>query len=413
MRSDWRQSNLGEFVRLQRGHDLTSLEQRPGNVPVMGSAGPNGTHDVARATGPGVVIGRSGASIGRVHFSSSDYWPHNTCLYVTDFCGNNPRFAYYLLSTLDLAKYNSGSAQPSLNRNFIYSMPVEIPGRREQDEIVEVLQTIDDRIDLLRQTNATLEAIAQALFKSWFVDFDPVRAKAEGRVPEGMDAETAALFPSEFEESELGAIPKGWSVRPFSHTVDIIGGGTPKTSIPDYWGGEIPWFSVVDAPAAGQVFALVTEKTITQSGLYNSSTKILPKWTTIISARGTVGKLALTGAEMAMNQSCYGLKSKVGRGETVTYLAAQRLVDRLKHLAHGGVFDTITRDTLGSVDVCDPPSEVINLFDSLTHTFFERILANAMELRLLIDLRDSLLPRLISGRLHVTAAMESVEDALK
>src|SRR5665811_1288057 len=120
MSSEWAARTLGGFVRLQRGHDLTASEQRPGAVPVMGSAGPNGTHCEAKAPGPGVVIGRSGASMGRVHLSDVAYWPHNTCLYVTDFLGNNPRFAYYLLQTLDLAAYNSGSAQPSLNRNLIY-----------------------------------------------------------------------------------------------------------------------------------------------------------------------------------------------------------------------------------------------------------------------------------------------------
>ena len=115
MAGEWRDTTLGEFVTLQRGHDLTASDQRVGSVPVMGSAGPNGTHSEALAPGPGVVIGRSGASVGRVHYSEADYWPHNTCLYVTDFLGNSPQFAYYLLQTLALARYNSGSAQPSLN----------------------------------------------------------------------------------------------------------------------------------------------------------------------------------------------------------------------------------------------------------------------------------------------------------
>ena len=210
MSFEWASRSLGEFVRLQRGHDLTAAEQKVGSVPVMGSAGPNGTHSEALAKGPGLVIGRSGASIGRLHFSEVDYWPHNTCLYVTDFLGSNPRFAYYLLQTLNLAGYNSGSAQPSLNRNFIYSIRIQVPARREQDEIVDVLNSLDCRIAILRDTNATLEAIAQALFKSWFVDFDPVRAKQQGLAPAGMDEATAALFPDSFEESALGLVPKGW-----------------------------------------------------------------------------------------------------------------------------------------------------------------------------------------------------------
>ncbi|MBN8488271.1 MAG: restriction endonuclease subunit S [Burkholderiales bacterium] len=225
MSSEWVERTLGEFVRLQRGHDLTAAEQRSGAVPVMGSAGANGTHDQALAKGPGVVIGRSGASIGRVHFAEVDYWPHNTCLYVTDFLGNNERFAYYLLQTLNLAALNSGSAQPSLNRNFVYSIRLRVPGRREQDSIVEVLNALDDRIALLRETNATLEAVAQALFKSWFVDFDPVRAKSQGLAPAGMDEATAALFPDAFEESALGPVPRGWRILRVEDLAERIGMG--------------------------------------------------------------------------------------------------------------------------------------------------------------------------------------------
>lgn len=412
MRSDWRECTLGDFVRLQRGHDLTANEQRPGCVPVMGSAGPNGTHSEARAKGPGLVVGRSGASIGRVHYSAVDFWPHNTCLYVTDFLGNSPRFAYYLLQTLDLAGYNSGSAQPSLNRNYVYGMKMRVPGRDEQDRIVEVLQALDDRIDLLRQTNATLESIAQALFKSWFIDFDPVRAKAEGREPEGMDAATAALFPAEFEESALGLIPKGWTVTPFSETVNVLGGGTPKTTVAEYWNGDIPWFSVVDAPAEGQVFTLSTEKSVTLAGVENSSTRVLPAWTTIISARGTVGKLAMVARPMAMNQSCYGLATRQPGAEAVVYLSAQRLVHDLKRLAHGGVFDTITRDTLASVHVVRASSEATTAFSSLVRPIFEQIQAGVSKMATLGEIRDALLPRLISGKLRLPEAQAELEETL-
>src|SRR5699024_5538162 len=149
--------------------------------------------------------------------------------------------------------------------------------------------------------------------------------------------------PSEFEQSELGLIPKGWSVKSFGDSVTILGGGTPKTSIPEYWGGDIPWISVVDAPAAGQVFTLDTTKKITQLGLDNCSAKLIQPMTTIISARGTVGKVAMTGSEMVMNQSCYGLQSKVTGGELFTYFSTLRFVDGLRQIAHGAVFDTITR----------------------------------------------------------------------
>jgi type I restriction enzyme, S subunit len=179
----WKRVRLGEFVTLQRGHDLPDERRRPGNVPILGSFGITGWHDEPRASGPGVTVGRSGASFGIVTYSARDYWPLNTALYVVDFHGNDPRFAYYLLKQFDFQGYNSGSAQPSLNRNFIHPIPIDIPPLPEQRAIAHILGTLDDKIELNRRMNETLEAMARALFKSWFVDFDPVRAKAEGRDP--------------------------------------------------------------------------------------------------------------------------------------------------------------------------------------------------------------------------------------
>jgi type I restriction enzyme S subunit len=269
-----------------------------------------------------------------------------------------------------------------------------------QSEIASLLGALDNRITLLRETNATLEAIAQALFKSWFVDFDPVHAKMQGRTPEGMDESTAALFPDSFEESELGLVPKGWRVQSFRETIQIIGGGTPKTSNPDFWDGDIPWFSVVDAPAASDVFVVDTQKHITQAGLTGSSTKLLPTGTTIISARGTVGRLALTGCPMTMNQSCYGLRGVAG-DSFFTYFSTKRLVEQLKQRAHGSVFDTITQETFAGVLMCFPNEGAIAAFENSVESLMLRIRENLVQAQTLATLRDTLLPRLISGALRL------------
>jgi len=312
---------------------------------------------------------------------------------------------HYLMRTSDYRTWVVGSATGSTVKHTspsrICDFEFDLPPLAVQREAAATLDTLEGRISLLRQTNATLESIAQALFKSWFIDFDPVRAKAEGREPEGMEAATAALFPAEFEESALGLIPRGWGVVPFAETVNIMGGGTPKTSVAEFWGGDVPWFSVVDAPDFGQVFTLRTEKSITTAGVENSSTRVLPAWTTIISARGTVGKLAMTACPMAMNQSCYGLVPKLSGTEPLVYLAAQHLVDDLKRLAHGGVFDTITRDTLSSVDVANAPSDVRASFAAMVKPMFEQIQEGVARMSTLAELRDTLLPRLISGKLRL------------
>ena len=178
----------------------------PGSVPIIGSFGITGRHSVAACKGPGVIVGRSGASIGVVNYIASDYWPLNTCLYVRDFHSNNPRFAYFFLKTLDLARLNSGSAQPSLNRNFVHPLPVLFPERTEQDAIASILGALDEKIDLNRQMNETLAAMAGAIFQDWFVDFGPTRAKMEGRQPY-LASEQWLVFPDVLDDEEK---PTGW-----------------------------------------------------------------------------------------------------------------------------------------------------------------------------------------------------------
>ena len=159
---DWKVRTLSEFISLQRGHDLTERDRRPGEVPVMGSAGQNGFHDTALAKGPGVILGRSGASFGRAHFSALDFWPHNTALYVTDFHGNNPRFVFYFLRSIDFRRHNSGGAQQSLNRNFIAPIPIAVPPTKaEQETIAAALSDSDKLIESLEQLIAKKRQLKQ------------------------------------------------------------------------------------------------------------------------------------------------------------------------------------------------------------------------------------------------------------
>jgi type I restriction enzyme S subunit len=162
IQTDWNTATLGDFISLQRGHDLTSGNRREGTVPIMGSAGQNGCHDTALAKGPGVVLGRSGASFGHAHYCKVDFWPHNTALYVTDFRGNDPLFVYYFLSSIDFTRHNSGGAQQSLNRNFIYPISVTFPStEKEQQAIAAALSDADALIESLEQLIAKKRQIKQ------------------------------------------------------------------------------------------------------------------------------------------------------------------------------------------------------------------------------------------------------------
>lgn len=283
----------------------------------------------------------------------------------------------------------------------------ELPCLESQREIAAILGALDDKIEVNRKASATLEEMARALYRSWFVDFDPVWARLEGRQPAHMDAATAALFPDSFDDDGL---PVGWKTAPYLDLVEIISGGTPKTTVDEYWNGDIPWYSVVDAPAAGQVFVHSTEKNISQLGFGNSAVKLVPRGTTIISARGTVGKIAMAGGDMVFNQSCYGLRGKLPETDAFVYFATERGVEQLQSMAHGSVFATITRKTFQGLDLAKPPIKLLKAYDASASVWLDRIHAFGLESRTLATLRDTLLPRLMSGELRVGEARELVEE---
>ena len=222
----WQEASLGEVIELKRGYDLPQRKRIPGSVPLVSSSGVTYYHTEAKVRGPGVVTGRYG-TLGEVFFVPSDFWPLNTTLYVRDFKGNDPRFISYFLRGLDFSAYSDKAAVAGLNRNHLHQAAVRYPADiTEQRAISHVLGTLDDKIELNRRMNETLEEMARALFKSWFVDFDPVRAKMEGRwhrgesLP-GLPAEHYDLFSDRLVYSELGPIPEGWEVTALGEMVEL------------------------------------------------------------------------------------------------------------------------------------------------------------------------------------------------
>ena len=319
-------------------------------------------------------------------------------------------FARYLYYILCSTEYRSEILASATGTTVKHTSPERIkqfrfilPSLPEQRAIAHILGTLDDKIELNRRMNETLEEMARALFQSWFVDFDPVRAKMEGR-DTGLPPDLAALFPDRLVDSELGLVPEGWGVGVLSDAIELFSGGTPKTSMPSYWGGAIPWYTAKDTPGLSDVFALVTERTITQAGVENSATEILPVGTTIITARGTVGRLACLGVPMAMNQTCYGIRGGRGYTDFFTYWNVRKAVDDLKARTHGTIFDTITRDTFRFVETMLVPPYLAEAFEFTVSSTMERIRQNLFESRTLATLRDGLLPRLMSGNVRTREA---------
>ena len=266
--------------------------------------------------------------------------------------------------------------QQHFNVSSARSLRLKLPPLVEQIAIRSILGALDDKIELNRRMNQTLEAMARAIFKAWFVDCE-----------------------------------RGWGIASFLDTAEVVGGGTPKTSIPGYWDGGIPWFSVADAPPGSDTFVIATQKNISESGLKDSATSLLPFGSTIISARGTVGKVALVGVPMAMNQSCYGIVPN-RFGPFFTYFSTQEIVTVLKQRSHGSVFDTITRDTLAGISVVTPPPEVAANFDRHVGPYLMKILENLKQSCTLSSLRDALLPKLLSGEIRIKQAEKIVGVAL-
>ena len=323
-------------------------------------------------------------------------------------------FVYYSLSTRkDEIRHQAagGSAVPILNKGDFSRMEIALPPFAEQKAIAAVLGALDDKIELNRRMNATLEAMARALFQSWFVDFDPVRAKLDGRPPAALDPATAALFPDSFQDSTFGHIPKGWESGSILRQADLLSGGTPKTDVAAYWNGDVPWASAKDVSQCGEAFLVCTERTITKQGVDESSTKIIPANATVVVARGaTTGRLTMFGHAMAINQTCYGLRSKVGVPFAL-YCNARHFIERLVQGGHGSIFDTITTSTFEATDVLLAPKEVLLAFDKQVTPLFQQVHANLHQSRTLATLRDTLLPKLLSGELSVAGVERTVEPS--
>ena len=252
--------------------------------------------------------------------------------------------------------------------------------------------------------NGLLEGMARAIFKAWFIDFEPVKAKAAGAASfPGMPQPVFDQLPTTFVNSELGEIPEGWEVGPILNRAHLLSGGAPKTAVEDYRNGSIKWASAKDVSQCGDSFLIESERNITQTGLDNSSTKIIPRFSTVIVSRGaTTGRLTMFGDDIAMNQTCYALRSR-GTDHFFLYCHSRHFIDRLVNSAHGSVFDTITTKTFQTTSVLLPPESTALDFQDLVAGLFEHVLLNLRESLILSRIRDTLLPKLISGEITVPA----------
>ena len=437
----WKEVTLGEFTTLQRGHDLPKQDRRDGTVPILGSFGITGWHDTSKTKGPGVTVGRSGASFGVVSYSECDFWPLNTALFVKDFHGNDERFAYYFLKAMDFRRYNSGSAVQSLNRNHVHPIAIRIPPLPEQKAIAHILGTLDDKIELNRRMNVTLESMARALFKSWFVDFDPVidNALAAGNpIPEPMSARAQSrrnlgtdrkslpentLFPDSFVHSEeMGWIPKGWKISTVADvTHRVTKGDTPRKAAMAAASEDEPRVNMLRVNAITEHGEFLREKflDIPESiHLGKSKRSILKPNYILYTNAGTIGRVAFVHDDILPANTNQAI-AIIQPDETKIPPAFLFMVVRQPEFQSELHFDIVEAvqanlalGKIGEARFLMPSNSVLNGFMEQLSDSLDRIWANRRGSLTLSRLRDTLLPKLLSGELRIPDAEKLVTGSL-
>ncbi len=405
---EWSLTTIGAQATLQRGIDITRDQQRSGSVPVVSSSGVSSYHDAPAASGPGVILGRKGV-VGSVHFVAGDYWPHDTTLWVKDFHGNDPRFVYFFFRWLAprIARMDVGSANPTLNRNHVHPIEIRWPTLLpEQRAIAHILGTLDDKIELNRRMSETLEAMARGLFQSWFVDFDPVRAKVDGKNT-GLPARVTELFPDAFQESDLGEIPAGWSVGALAEGVEI----NPRRPLKA--GTEAPYLDMANMPTRGHVPDAVATRAAGSGARFMNGDTLLARITPCLENGKTAFVDFLRDGQVGWGSTEYiVLHAKAPFALEFAYCLARSARFRdfaIRSMTGSSGRQRVPADALRHFLLPRAPAAVAIAFGRAVRPSFLRASALARENRTLAALRDALLPKLISGELRVKDAERFVE----
>lgn len=328
-----------------------------------------------------VAMYGQGDTAGRVAINKIPLTTNQACCnLIIDETKAYYEFVYYQLVTLyeKMVSLKNGGAQPNLNAAIIKSMEIKLPPLKTQRYIADILSSYDNLIENNQKQIKLLEEAAQRLYKEWFVDL---------------------RFPGHENTKIVDGVPEGWNICPFSSKVDIMSGGTPKTSIPDYYNGRIPFYTPKDSD--GAFFAYKTQMNITEGGLKNCNSRLYPPKTVIITARGTVGKTTILAVPMAMNQSCYALKMKENDAPYYLFFALNNEIKALQTMANGGVFNTIIGKTFDSINIQIPKDSLIYGFEETVRPFMGQIKNKLQANSKLVEARNRLLLKMMNGEVEV------------
>lgn len=294
-----------------------------------------------------------------------------------------------------IVRHAIGATMPNLNTSVMSAVPFLLPPLEEQKAIAKVLSSLDDKIELNRRMNVTLEAMARALFKAWFVDFEPVHANKENRPSTSASPEIAKLFPSDFENG----IPEGWRFGKLGDVLDAKGGTTPSTKNSTFWDGENFWATPKDLSNLRFPVLLNTDRKITDEGVQQISSGVLPKGTLLLSSRAPIGYLAISQTPVSINQGFIAIQGKELSNLYMLFWLKENM-ESVKSRANGSTFQEISKSSFRAVEIAVPINPIRDRFDAFAKSIFEKIVANEIESENLAEIRNSLLPRLISGRIR-------------
>lgn len=400
----WKATSWGQIANLEYGKGLRDYKNNTGKFTVYGTNGAVGTCDEYLCNRPGVIIGRKGAYRG-VHYSNKPFYVIDTAYWLNHSKDVDTKYAYYELLNQDINSLDSGSAIPSTSKESFYSLSVFLPPLEEQKAIAHVLGTLDDKIELNRRMNETLEAMARALFKDWFVDFGPVRAKAEGRREAYLPEEVWGLFPDSFEDSELGEIPRGWGVKPLSEVATFLNGLAlqkyPATSPED----SLPVIKIAElrngiSAKTDKASRNIPKKYIVTDGDF------------LFSWSGSLMAEFWTEGEGALNQHLF----KVTSDQYPPWFFAgwvQFHLDGFQRIAasKATTMGHIQRSHLQAALASCPPDDAVAGLGAVIEPLVRRGVSARVESRSLAKIRDRLLPNLMSGGIRVREGEKVMEVA--
>jgi len=378
--SGWQKVELSDLVLFQRGFDITKAQQQEGIVPIISSSGTASYHNQAKCKAPGVITGRKG-TLGKVFYSNRDYWPHDTTLWVKDFKNNSPKYSYYFLRLLKLETYDVGASNPTLNRNHIHKLKINLPPLPIQRKIAAVLSAYDDLLENNNRRIAILERMAEELYREWFVRL---------------------RFPGHEKVKIVKGVPEGWEVRTVENAFKFFGGGTPSTATSRYWqNGQINWYSPTDLTAANTLFSFQSKIQITELGLRESSARLFPPYSVMMTSRATIGQLSINTTPACTNQGFIACLPNERISLFFLYYWLKLNKDYFIQLSNGATFLELTKGKFKNIKIVMPSTQIMRSFSDKQEPLFNAIENLLRQNVHLTTFRDRLLSRLMSGKIDV------------